>query len=155
MADDHKRIPTKPYYIADREPGFNVRPPARPRMGFNLPTPAGWMPADTLGSAAADYAASLVPSRQGVADMLGAPMDGAAWIARQLGAKGIPGGYAEADPITRAISHVTGTAGSVPQQMWKPSADVPLSSQNIQRMLEQPLDWGALLRSALSRPGRF
>jgi len=147
MADNDKRTPTKPYYIADRQPGFNVRRQAPPSVGFNLPTPAGWLPAGELGSAVADFAGNLVPSRQGLAQTLGAPMDGMAWIARQFGAKGIPGGYADADPITQALNGKP--------QVWQPSADVPLSSANLQRMMDNPPDLAALLRHALSRPGRF
>jgi hypothetical protein len=98
-----------------------------------VPTPMGWLPIDQ----ARHMLNNLAPSREAIADTLGVPMDGVAWAARQLGAKGIPGGYGEADPLTQAISHLTGTAGSVPQQMWKPSADVPLSSENIRRLLDQ------------------
>ncbi|MPZ34876.1 MAG: hypothetical protein GEV13_28485 [Rhodospirillales bacterium] len=78
-----------------------------------------------------------------MADMLGAPMDGAAWLVRQLGAKGIPGGYGEADPITQSLNGKP--------QVWQPSADVPLSSQNLQRMMDNPPDLASLLRHALSR----
>jgi hypothetical protein len=85
---------------------------------------------------------NLAPSREAIADTLGVPMDGMAWVARQLGAKGIPGGYGAADPLTQAISQLTGTAGSVPQQMWKPSPDVPLSSEHIRRLLSQNIPPG-------------
>lgn len=107
-------------------PGLSYTPP-------QIPTPMGWLSPDM----AARMLNNLAPSRDAIADTLGVPMDGMAWVARQLGAKGIQGGYGEADPLTQAISHMTGTARSVPQPMWKPGPDVPLSSENIRRLLGQ------------------
>jgi hypothetical protein len=65
-------------------------------------------------------------------------MDGMAWVARRLGAKGIPGGYGEAkgDFITQAMDSVM-APGRAPPPVWRPSADVPLSSENIRRLLNQ------------------
>jgi hypothetical protein len=56
---------------------------------MEIPTPMGWMPIDQ----ARRMLNNLAPSREAIADTLGVPMDGMAWVARQLGGKGIPGGY--------------------------------------------------------------
>jgi hypothetical protein len=120
-------------------PGLRAPAPP-PDPGMRIPTPMGWL---TPGMAA-HMLNNLAPSREALADTLGVPMDGMAWVARQLGAKGIPGGMGEADPLTQAISNLTGTAGSVPQQMWKPGPDVPLSSENIRRLLGQYIPKGGM-----------
>jgi hypothetical protein len=111
--------------------------------GMKIPTPMGWLSPEML----ARYANNMAPSREAIADTLGVPMDGLAWAARQLGAKGIPGGYGEPDPLTQAFTAVLApfAPGRAPQQqMWKPSADVPLSSANIQRLLQQYIPQGGL-----------
>jgi hypothetical protein len=113
--------------------------------GFQIPTPMGWLSPDM----ARRMLTHMAPSREAIADTLGVPMDGVAWAARQLGAKGIPGGYGEPDPVTQAFDRVfnSGRAltGLPEQQTWKPSADVPGSSQNILRLLQQYLPPGGLL----------
>jgi len=83
----------------------------------------------------------MAPSRDAIADTLGVPMDGMAWVARQLGAKGIPGGRSDPDPLTHTINRLSGLP---PQQVWKPSADVPGSSENLRRLLQQYIPPGGL-----------
>jgi hypothetical protein len=135
-------IASSPFWMgstdANATPGFSIAPPTDP--GFRIPTPMGWLSPEM----AKRMLTHLAPSQQDVAQTLGAPMDGLAWVARKLGAKGIPGGYGDADPLTQAISHLTGTARSVPQQMWKPGADVPLSSANIRSLLDRYIPAGGL-----------
>ena len=92
----------------------------------------GWL---TPGMAA-HMLNNLAPSREAIADTLGVPMDGVAWAARTLGgAKGIPGGYGEPDPLTQIFNSVL-HPGKAQQQIWKPG-DVPLSSANIRSLLDQ------------------
>jgi hypothetical protein len=135
--------PDAPGYMS---PGLRAPVQQQP-LGMRVPTPAGWLPWGGLGNAAADLAGSLVPSRQGLAQALGSPMDGMAWAARKLGVKGIPGEYGQPDFAQRA--------GGGDKLVWQPSADVPFSSANLQRMMDNPPDLSALLRHALARPGRF
>jgi len=66
--------------------GLGVTPPS---FWHGDPHAEGWMPIDQ----ARRMLNNLAPSREAIADTLGVPMDGMAWVARQLGAKGIPGGY--------------------------------------------------------------
>jgi hypothetical protein len=78
----------------------------------------------------------LTPSREDIAQTMGAPMDGTAWAARKLGAKGIPGDWRSPDALTAATtSHPL---------VWSPSADVPLSSQSILRFINQHIPQGGL-----------
>ncbi|MPZ36380.1 MAG: hypothetical protein GEV13_36445 [Rhodospirillales bacterium] len=123
---------------ASATPGFSIAPPSDP--GFKIPTPMGWLTPDH----ARRMLSHMAPSREAIADTLGVPMDGAAWLARRLGAKGIPGGYGEADPLTQAFNAVV-SPGRASQPMWKPSADVPFSSENIRRLLQQSIPPGGLL----------
>jgi hypothetical protein len=132
-------IASSPFWTSDANaaPGFNIAPPSDP--GFRIPTPMGWLSPEM----AKRMLTHMAPSREAIADTLGVPMDGVAWAARQLGAKGIPGGYGEPDPLTQAFDKVL-YPGAAPQQMWKPSADVLGSSQNILRMLQQYIPQGGL-----------
>jgi hypothetical protein len=118
---------------ATASPGFNITPP--PTVvdpGFRIPTPMGWLSPD-MARRMLDH---VTPSQQDVAQTLGAPMDGMAWLARKLGVKGIPSEYGQPDFAQRA------SGGD--QLVWRPSADVPLSSQNIQRLLQQFIPRGGL-----------
>ena len=76
-------------------PGLNYTLPSDP--GMRIPTPMGWLTPDMAGR----MLSNLAPNREAIADTLGVPMDGMAWVARQLGAKGISGGYGEADSLTQ------------------------------------------------------
>jgi hypothetical protein len=108
-------------------PGFNLQPPA----------PAQTNPMDTL--------ASFVPSKQDVAETLGAPVDMAAWALMKLGV-----------PIPRAPTN-TPYMASAPdgsRGYWAPSASVPFGSQNIRGMIDNAPSWDAIAR-ALRRPGMF
>ena len=84
-------IASSPFWMgagdASAVPGMNVQPPFDPAM--RIPTPMGWLTPDMAGR----MLNHLAPSRDAIADTLGVPMDGVAWAARTLGAKGIPGGY--------------------------------------------------------------
>jgi hypothetical protein len=108
-------------------PGLRAPPPPQtPGLGANMvPTPMGWLSPEQ----ARQMLNHLAPSRQDVASTLGAPMDGMAWAARKLRVKGIPSEYGQPDFAQRA--------GGRDQLVWQPSADVPLSSQNILRLLNQ------------------
>ena len=118
-------------------PGLTFTPPSTP--GMQIPTPMGWLSPDV----ARQMLNHMAPNREAVADTLGVPMDGVAWAARQLGAKGIPGGYGKADPVTQMLSNVL-YPGQPHQPQWKPSADVLGSSQNILRFLNQHVPPGGL-----------
>jgi hypothetical protein len=106
-----------------------------------VPTPMGWMPIDQ----ARQMLNNLAPTRDAIADTLGMPMDGMAWAARRLGAKGIPGDYSDArgDFITQVMDSVM-APGRAPPPVWRPGADVPLSSENIRRLLNQNIPPGGL-----------
>jgi hypothetical protein len=52
----------------------------------------------------------LAPNREALSAWLGAPMDGVAWTARQLGAKGIPGEMGQPDPIVQVMDTFTVSA---------------------------------------------
>jgi hypothetical protein len=107
--------------------------------GSMVPTPMGWMPLDR----ARQMLNHMAPSREAIADTLGVPMDGVAWAAHKLGAKGIQGGMGEADPLTQMFSNVL-HPGRPHQPMWKPGPDVPGSSENIRRLLDQYIPQGGL-----------
>jgi hypothetical protein len=123
---------------ANVTPGFSIAPPSDP--GFKIPTPMGWLSPEMLRN----YANGMAPNREAIADTLGIPMDGVAWAARQLGAKGISGGYGKPDPLTQLFNHVL-YRGLPHQPMWKPSADVPGSSENLLRLMNQYIPPGGLL----------
>ena len=117
----------------NQAPGFNVQPQPQPQQ------PAPW---NTL--------ASFVPSgqdlKQGVADTLGAPVDMGAWMLHALGVpipgdKFYGGGAFNREPVRG-------------QPTWAPSPSVPLSSQNILGMMNNPPSWDAIFR-AMRRPGLF
>ena len=131
-------IASSPFWQGDATPGLSFTPTSQ-TPGMQIPTPMGWLSPDM----ARRMLNHMAPSREAIADTLGVPMDGVAWAARQLGAKGIPGGYGEPDPLTQAFDKVL-YPGAASQQMWMPSADVLGSSQNILRMLQQYIPQGGL-----------
>jgi hypothetical protein len=93
----------------------------------------------------ASLLASLTPSKQDVADTLGAPIDGMAWMLHRMGLP-VPGSLGPADAITQSIN------GN--PNVWRPSSSVPLGSQDIRGMLDNPPSLDAVLR-AMRRPGLF
>ena len=111
-------------------PGMSASAPQTP--GMQIPTPMGWLSPEMAGRTLNNMA----PSREAIADTLGVPMDGVAWAARTLGAKGISGGYGEPDPLTQIFNKVL-YPGMPQQQIWKPGPGVPLSSANIRSLLDQ------------------
>ena len=92
----------------------------------------GWLSPEMLGR----YANSMAPNRDAVAQTVGAPMDGMAWVARQMGVKGIPSVYGQPDFTQRA--------GNGDQLVPKPSADVPLSSENLLQLMNRYIPRGGL-----------
>jgi hypothetical protein len=130
-------IASSPFWTGDANaaPGFNITPPPDP--GFRIPTPMGWLSPEMAGR----MMNHLAPPREAIAHGLGVPMDGLAWIAHRMGAKGIPGEKVDADPITNMIGQLPGAPR---QQIWQPTADVPLSSQNILRFINQHVPPGGL-----------
>ena len=108
-------------------PGFNVQPVQQ------APTPS--------------LLASFMPSganwKHNLAENLGGPVDMLGHLAHRLGLQ-VPGGEAP----------LGWTPSMQGRQPWIPSADVPLSSQNIRGMLDNPPSLDAVLR-ALRRPGLF
>ena len=108
-----------------------LTPPPDP--GFRIPTPMGWLSPEMMAAyanAAAPIEGATSPTRSDV------PMDGMAWAARKLGAKGIPSVYGEPDFTQRA------TNGD--QLVPKPSADVPGSSEHILQLLNRYIPRGGL-----------
>ncbi|WP_147157512.1 hypothetical protein, partial [Reyranella soli] len=95
-------IASSPFWMgscdANATPGFSIAPPSD--QGFKIPTPMGWLSPEMLRN----YANGMAPNREAIADTLGIPMDGVAWAARQLGAKGISGGYGKPDPLTQLFA---------------------------------------------------
>jgi hypothetical protein len=115
----------------NQAPGFNVQPdtPATP-------------PANPMAS----LLASLTPSREAIAGTLGAPADAIAWALHKAGL-----------PISGDVSYGgsgLGNTGINGQPTWAPGPNVPLSSQNILGMMNNPPSWEAILRAA-RRPGLF
>ena len=129
-------IASSPFWMstdANAAPGLRApqaEPP--PGLGFSLPTPMGWLTPEMMAA----YANAAAPSREDIASTLGAPVDGMAWAARKLGAKGIPSVYGQPDFTQRA----TNGAQLVP----KPSADVPGSSEHILQLLNRYIPRGGL-----------
>ena len=115
---------------ASATPGFNLTPPSDP--GFKIPSPMGWLTPEMLST----YANAAAPSREDIASTLGGPVDGMAWVARRLGAKGIPSVYGQPDFTQRS--------GNGGQLVPKPSADVPGSSENILQLLNRYIPRGGL-----------
>jgi hypothetical protein len=113
-------------------PGFNVQPD----------TPAQTNPMASL-------LASFMPSgdnwKQSLAENLGAPVDAASYALMKLG---LPIPRAPTD-TPYAYPGPTGSRGT-----WAPAASVPLGSQNIRGMLDNPPSLDAMLR-AMRRPGLF
>jgi hypothetical protein len=106
--------------------------------------PPGWeMPTTRLASI---LAKALMPSQQSVAATLGAPVDGAAWIARKMGVP-VPGDMREADPTVQAN---TGRALA-----WTPSASIPGSSQYFQNLFDNPPPINALAQTLRRHSPRF
>jgi hypothetical protein len=135
-------IASSPFWMGTSDaPGLSAAPPSTPGLAapMQIPTPMGWMTPDMAGR----VLNNLAPNREAIADTLGIPMDGVAWAARQLGAKGISGAYGKPDPLTQMFNNVL-YPGSPHQPMWKPSADVPLSSANIRSLLDQYIPPGGL-----------
>ena len=122
-------------------PGLRAPPPPQtPGLGANMvPTPMGWLTPGMAGH----MLNNLAPNREALSALLGMPMDGVAWAARQLGAKGIQGEMGQADPIVQVIDNIT-RPGTPSQQQWKPGPDVPLSSANILRLLDQYIPKGGM-----------
>jgi hypothetical protein len=113
----------------NQTPGFNVQPD----------TPQQTNPMSGL-------LASLTPSREAVAGTLGAPVDGLAWALHKMGL-----------PISGDVSYGgSGLGNTTPggQPTWAPGPNIPLSSQNILGMMNNPPSWEAILRAA-RRPGLF
>jgi hypothetical protein len=117
----------------NQAPGFNVQPPA----------PAQTNP---MASLLASFMPSKQDLKQGVANTLGAPVDALAWAAHRMGA-----------PIPGDVSYGGGGLGNTGingQPTWAPGPNVPLSSQNILGMMNNPPSLDAMLR-AMRRPGLF
>jgi hypothetical protein len=131
--------------LASPPPGLiNFRPPSTPGFNVGAPTPAGWLPADALSN----LAANLTPSRQGIAETLGAPMDAIAWALHRAGL-----------PISGDESYASGAFQRDPfsgRPTWTPSASVPFGSQHIRGVLDNGPSFSldALLQ-AMRRPGLF
>ena len=96
--------------------------------------------------------ASFMPSgetwKQGVADTLGAPVDGLAWALHMMGV-----------PISGDEFYGGGTFNRGPgtgRPTWTPGPSVPFGSQNIRGMIDNPpnISVDQLLR-AMRRPGLF
>jgi hypothetical protein len=120
-------------------PGLRApTPPQQPGLNASPGTPAGWLP---------EWLAQLVPSgqvlKQDVAETLGAPVDMASWALMKLGM-----------PIPRAPTLTPYSASDGSRGTWAPSASVPLGSQNIRGMLDNPPPLDAFLQ-AMRRYGRF
>jgi hypothetical protein len=115
-----------------------------PTPGFNVEQPDS-----SQANPMAALLASLMPSRQdlkqGVADTLGAPVDGMAWMLHRMGLP-VPGGIGQADAITRTIN------GN--PEVWRPSASVPLGSTDIRGMLDNAPSAAAKYLAATSSPSR-
>ncbi|GEP61537.1 hypothetical protein [Reyranella soli] len=135
-------IASSPFWMgsgdANAKPGFSIAPPSDP--GFKIPTPMGWMSPERLGT----YANNLTPNRKALSALMGMPVDLIAGGARLLGAKGIPRAMGQADPIVQVIDNIT-RPGMSHQPQWKPSADVPGSSENLLRLMNQYIPPGGLL----------
>jgi hypothetical protein len=118
-------------------------PQPGPPPGFNVqPTPPPSNPMAALSS----FMPSGQDLKQGVADTLGIPVDMGAWLLHWMGA-----------PIPGDKSYGGGTFNRDPfhgQPTWTPAPSVPLGSQNIRAMLDNPPSWDAILRAA-RRPGLF
>ena len=118
----------------NQTPGFNVQPPA---------------PAQT--NPMASLLASL-PSgetwKQGVADTLGAPVDGLAWALHMMGV-----------PISGDEFYGGGTFNRGPgtgRPTWTPGPSVPFGSQYLRNVIDNPpnISVDQMLR-AFRRPGLF
>jgi hypothetical protein len=146
VARKPRPIASSPFWMGTSDaPGLSAAPSSTPGMaapltlGMQIPTPMGWLTPDQ----APRMLNHLAPNREAIADTLGVPMDGVAWAARTLGAKGISGGYGEPDPLTQIFNKVL-YPGMPQQQIWKPGPDVPLSSANIRSLLDQYIPPGGL-----------
>src|SRR6266851_1776590 len=131
IASPFGALPGLRAWAPPQQPGFNVTNPG-------TPSPAGWLPPDIVSS----LLAALTPSKQDIAETLGAPVDLLGWAAHRAGLA-VPGN--EAPPEwTPALQ------GG--RQPWIPGASVPLSSQNIRGMLDNPPPLDAFLQ-AMRRHG--
>ena len=112
-------------------PGFNVQPPVPPQT-----------------NPMASLLASFTPSRQDVADTLGAPVDAIAWALRKAGV-----------PISGDTSYGGNAFNRAPgsgEPTWTPGPSVPFGSQYLRNAFDNPPNISAdqLLRY-LRRPGLF
>jgi hypothetical protein len=112
----------------NQTPGFNVQPPTPPQTN----------PMASL--------ASFTPSRQDVADTLGAPVDAIAWALHRAGVP-IPGDKFYGG---NAFNRAPGSG----EPTWTPGPSVPFGSQYLRNALDNPPSLDAVLR-ALRRPGLF
>jgi hypothetical protein len=113
-------------------PGFNVQP--------EQPAPTQTNP---MASLLASFQA--LGTKEGIAENLGAPVDAMSYALMKLGV-----------PIPRAPTDTPymATAPNGSRGTWAPAASVPLGSQNIRGMLDNPPSLDAVLR-AMRRPGLF
>jgi len=114
-------------------PGLNVSPPTTaetPSLGSSL---AAWMPKrqDILGTAA---------------DMLGAPVDSAAWALKYMGGVPVPGQQQFYQP---------GLTDFNPNGTWIPSASVPFGSQYFRQAFDKPPPSLQEIYQAMRRHGLF
>jgi hypothetical protein len=114
-------------------PGFNVQP--------EQPAPAQTNPMASL-------LASFTPSRQDVADTLGAPVDAIAWALRKAGVPISGDKFYGGNAFNRAPGSGEPT--------WTPGPSVPFGSQYLRNAFDNPPNISAdqLLRY-LRRPGLF
>jgi hypothetical protein len=110
-------------------PGFNVQPD---------------MASQT--NPMASLLASLTPSRQDVADTLGAPVDAIAWALHRAGVPISGDKFYGGNAFNRA-------PGSG-EPAWTPGPSVPFGSQYLRNAFDNPPSWDAIAR-ALRRPVLF
>ena len=121
-----------------------MRPIASP-FG-SLPTPGFNVPDTALTNPMASLLASLTPSRQDVADTLGAPVDAIAWALHRVGVPISGDKFYGGNAFNRA-------PGSG-QPTWAPGPGVRFGSQNIRGMLDNGPSLDALLMAS-RRHGLF
>jgi hypothetical protein len=117
-----------------------VPPDPNQAPGFNVqPDPASTNPMSSLLS----FLPPTQDMKQALAENLGFPVDALGHVLHKFGFQ-VPGN--EAPPEW--------TPSPSGRQPWLPGASVPLSSQNIRAMLDNPPSLAALLQAA-RRPGLF
>jgi hypothetical protein len=122
-------------------------PDPNPAPGFNVQPTASPPPQTNPMAALTSFMPSGQDMKQGVANTLGAPVDAMAWALHQMGVP-IPG------DVSYGGSGGLGNTSPTGQPTWAPGPGVPLSSQNIRGMIDNPPSWDAILRAA-RRPGLF